>query len=54
MKTTDIGFNERRKVSITVPADAAQGEHLVKLTIFPASGPPQPLDLRFQVVGKGN
>jgi hypothetical protein len=54
MKTTDIGFNETRKVSITVPADAAQSEHLVRLTISPASGPPQALDLRFQVVGKGN
>ena len=54
MQTTDIGFNETRKVSITVPAEAAQGEHLVKLTISPAVGPPQPMDLKFQVVGKGN
>src|SRR5688572_13493896 len=30
MKTTDIGFNEKRKVSIMVPADAALGEHVVK------------------------
>jgi uncharacterized membrane protein len=52
MKTTDIGFNETRNLSVTVPADAAQGEHVVKLVISPASEPAQSLDLRFQVVSK--
>jgi hypothetical protein len=54
LKTTDVGFNETRKVLITVSPDAAFGEHLLSLTISPASGPTVPLGLRFQVVGKGN
>lgn len=52
MKTTDIGFNEKRKVSITVPADAVPGEHVVKLTISPTAGQSHTLDLKFQVVAK--
>jgi hypothetical protein len=53
MKTTAVGFNETRKLSVTVPADAGQGEHVAKLVISPASEPAQSLDLRFQVVRKG-
>ena len=53
MKTTDIGFNETRKLSVTVPANAVQGEHVVQLRISSASEPGQSLELRFQVVRKG-
>jgi uncharacterized membrane protein len=52
MKTTDIGFNETRKLSITVPADTAAGEHVIKLVVSPTSEPAQSLDLKFQVGGK--
>ena len=54
MKTTDIGFNETRKLSITVPADAVPGGHVTTLVLSPASGPAQSLDLRFAVVSQGN
>ena len=53
MKTTDIGFNETRKLSVTVPAEALQGEHVVKLRISSGSEPGQSLELRFQVVRQG-
>ncbi len=53
LKTTDLGFNETREFSVTVPANAAQGEHVVKLRISSASEPVQSLELRFQVVRQG-
>jgi hypothetical protein len=49
MKTTDIGFRETKKVALTVPGDAAPGEHVVKLTVTPTAGQPHTLDLRVQV-----
>jgi hypothetical protein len=52
MKTTDGGFRETRKVSVTVPADAAPGEYVVKLAVSSASGPPQSPDIKFQVLRK--
>lgn len=53
MKTTDIGFRENRNLPVTVPADATQGVHVLKLLISPKSGPTQSVDLRFQVINPG-
>lgn len=53
MKTTDIGFRETRKLSVTIPADASRGEYVLKLLITPASGPAQSLNLGFQVASQG-
>ena len=53
LKTTDIGFNEKRPVTITIPANATVGEHVLKLSVTPTSGPPQSLELKFQVIEKG-
>ena len=52
MQTTDIGFSETKKVALTVPGDAAPGEHVVKLTVTPEAGQPHTLDLKVQVAAK--
>ena len=53
MKTTDVGFRETRNLSISVPADAAQAQHVLKLLISPTSGPTQSVDLQLQVINPG-
>jgi hypothetical protein len=53
MKTTDIGFRETRNLLVSVPADAAQGQHVLKLLISPASEPAQSVNLQLQVVNPG-
>ncbi len=50
MQTTDIGFRETRNLLVNVPADAFQGQHVLKLLISPASEPAQSVDLQLQVV----
>ena len=52
MQTTDIGFRDTRKLALTVPGDAAPGEHVVKLTLTPEAGQPHTLDLKVQVAAK--
>jgi hypothetical protein len=52
VQTTDIGFRDTRKVALTVPGDAAPGEHVVKLTVTPDAGQPHTLDLKVQVDAK--
>jgi len=50
MKPSDIGFRETRKLSVSVPADATQGPHVLKLLISPTAGAAQSVDLQLQVV----
>lgn len=50
MKTTDLGFRETRKLSVSVPADVTQKLHVLKLLISPPAGAAQSVDLQLQVV----
>jgi hypothetical protein len=52
MQTTDIGFRDARKIALTVPGDAAPGEHVAKLTVTPEAGQPHTFDLKVQVAAK--
>ena len=52
IQTTEIGFREMKKVALTVPGDAAPGEHVLKLTVTPTAGQPHTLDLKVQVAAK--
>lgn len=56
LQTTDLGFRDARKVELTVPGDAAPGEHVLKLTVTPTAGPtaeqPHTFDLKVQVAAK--
>ena len=51
LNTSDIGFNETRKLALSVPVGATQGQHSLQLAISPASGPAQSVDLALNVVG---
>lgn len=53
LKTTYMGVRDTRKLSVTVPADAIQGQHVLKLLISTASGAAQSVDCRFLVVSQG-
>ena len=52
VQTADTGFRETKKVALTVPGDAAPGEHVVRLTVTPEAGQPHTLDLKVQVAAK--
>jgi hypothetical protein len=52
LKTNYSGFNDTRKLRVAVPADAAPGSHALKLLISPASGTPQPLEVKLVVVSQ--
>ncbi|MCL4176828.1 MAG: hypothetical protein KJ072_03665 [Verrucomicrobia bacterium] len=51
LTTRDVGFNETRKLALSVPAGATPGQHSLQLVISPASGPAQTVDLALTVVG---
>ena len=53
LKTSEIGFNETRKLALSVPVGAAQGPHSLQLVITPASGPAQSVNLVLTVVSPG-
>lgn len=52
MQTTDLEFRDTKKVALTVPGDAAPGEHVVKLTVTPEARQPHTFDLKVQVAAK--
>jgi hypothetical protein len=51
LNTRDVGFNETRKLALSVPVDATPGRHSLQLVVSPASGPAQTVDLTLFVVG---
>jgi hypothetical protein len=51
LNTSDVGFNETRKLALSVPVGATSGQHSLQLAISPASGPAQTVDLALNVVG---
>ena len=53
LMTSEIGFNETRKLALLIPVGAAPGPHSLQLVITPTSGPAQSVDLVLQVVAPG-